>query len=312
MNYANSHFKFVYAKLRLQGITVDPSSLKKSPVQGAGSEVFIVKSDRGALILHAGQIGAGEHQRKPWKKVALVSKFLKNFPMIPSASVILSIRRGQEYFIVQHLLPGQSPGKRIEQGNVVDVWNTWSNDLEKDIERTIAHIHQIPVSGGGWLVERTGRAIGKYKTWQEFLEKEIPHWLKNVRKSEGSAFLTTKIKKHYQKNKKKFIVKESFLVHGDLINPSNMLILGNKVTGIIDWEFALAGDPAWEFCFNNRYSLDTYFRSFKNKFSAEQKIDFRERIKLYEPLFLARVLSFMDKKEPAYAAYRSHLERLQF
>ncbi|MFH1946934.1 MAG: phosphotransferase [Candidatus Magasanikbacteria bacterium] len=48
-----------------------------------------------------------------------------------------------------------------------------------------------------------------------------------------------------EKNKKVFIDNKITLVHGDLIN-HNLLIRDKKLTGVLDWELAMWGDPDYD------------------------------------------------------------------
>lgn len=294
--------------LKATKITINPLSVRKNAVQGAGSEVFVADSNIGKLIIHKGKITVYEKRQHTWQKAAVISKLLKKYSQIPSARVILTVRKGKNYFVVQSMLPGRSPGKRIEKGNIIDIWKIWSKKLEQDIERNILRIHQIPLKGGGWIVERKGKIAGKYKTWEEFLKREVRIWIKDLVKKEKNKTLISKLKAHYATNKEKFKIKKSVLVHGDLINPSNILVSKNKVTGVVDWEIALAGDPAWEFCFNNRYGLKTYFNEIRPRLNQKQQEAFIERANLYEPFFLVRTASLLSKTDPAYRAYYNRLK----
>lgn len=118
--------------------------------------------------------------------------------------------------------------------------------------------------------------------------------------------IAQKVQEHFEKNKEHFHT-NSVLVHGDLINPSNILVKNDQVTGIIDWECALAGDPAWDFCFNNKYELKTYFKC--RGFTKDEENDFRERMKLYEPLYLAWVLYVLED-DPESRAYSQRLNSI--
>jgi hypothetical protein len=44
--------KYIGAKLKGHKIFFDPATLRKNPVQGAGSKVFVVDSNNGKLMIH--------------------------------------------------------------------------------------------------------------------------------------------------------------------------------------------------------------------------------------------------------------------
>ena len=54
-------------------------------------------------------------------------------------------------------------------------------------------------------------------------------------------------------------IESNHLVHGDLANPTNIIVKNGAVNGIIDFEFALSGDPVWEFSHTLDYPMHDYF-----------------------------------------------------
>lgn len=130
--------------------------MQKNPEQGAVSKVYLLKTNKGNLILHTGIISG---DRELWDTVNYAYRLLKHHPRIPSAQVILAKRQDNKYFIVQEALQGKPLGWRIEQKEVIDTWYTKSRKLQEHLEEVIAKIHAIPLQGGGWLVsEHSGKS----------------------------------------------------------------------------------------------------------------------------------------------------------
>ncbi len=311
----NSNFQKIFARLKKKGIVLKKNSLEKHHTAGFMSHVYFADSNRGKLVIHIHTIHQEQKRQKIWEKILVIGKLLDSFPELPTSSVVLSGTLGRDtYFIVQKFLPGRATGKRVLQKNLfIDIWEAWSKKLEQNIEETIARVHQIPVIGYGWIENRGGIPRGKYKSWLQFLESEFALWFKSVVRAEQNSNLANAVKKHFEKNKKRFAIKKSFLVHGDLSNPGNILVRGGNVTGVVDWEWSLAGDPAWEFAFNNRLSLHTYFNSFTHTFTKKEKKDFLERARLYEPLFLMWAMHVHSgDKNSLYKALKNHLINLGF
>ncbi len=308
-------FHKIFLRLKKEGVFVNPETLRRHHVQGFLSNVYVVDSNKGKLVLHINKIHPEQRRQNAWEKVWAVGKLLDNYPRIPSAHVFLSGTLGREkYFIVQEFLAGKIAGQRVIRGKVfVDEWSERSKKSEMSIERTIARINTIPMQGGGWLVKRGGSITGKYRSWNEFLEREVPMWLRRIRVVEGNAKLSSGISQYFEANKSKMKIKKSVLLHADIMNPGNILLHHGRVSGFVDWEWALAGDPAWEFAFNSSYPLSTYFKSFPRVFTHDEKKDFRRRITLYGPLILTWYLyvwSLADRK--AYNECKYHLAMLGF
>jgi thiamine kinase-like enzyme len=104
------------------------------------------------------------------------------------------------------------------------------------------------------------------------------------------------------------------LVHGDAINPSNILVQDKNKIKLLDWEWSVAADPAWEFCdlgwwpLNNMQTMSDYFEASGIKTSLKQK-EFLNRIKLYIPLWLlwGTYMHANDSKSDIYIALRKLL-----
>ena len=311
----NSDFQKIFVRLEKKRILLEKDSLKRHLSVGFMSHVYFADSNRGRLVIHIHTIHQEQKRQKIWGKIFVIGKLFDSFPELPTAPVVLAGTLGRNtYFIVQKFLPGRAAGKRIlQKGLFVDTWELWSKKIERNIEKTIARVHQIPVMGYGWIENRGGIPRGKYKSWLQFLESEFNLWFKNIARAEQNSNLANAVKKHFEKNKKRFTIKKSFLVHGDLSNPGNILVRRERVTGFVDWEWSLAGDPAWEFAFNNRLSLHTYFHSFTHTFTKKEKKDFLESARLYEPLFLMWAMHVHSgDKNNLYKALKNHLINLGF
>jgi aminoglycoside phosphotransferase (APT) family kinase protein len=284
-------FKKISSELRKKGIIAAEHTVNLHAAQGFISNVYQAESDHGPLIIHISLAKGEQLRQKVWEKISVVGDTLDSQPDIPTASILLADKLDADrFFLVQKMLPGEVAGKRTLQGGraVVDIWNHWSEKLEADIERRLACVHSIPIKGCGWIKKTPTGPQGMYETWGEYLKKESAIWLKSIEEVEGDSVLADKMRAYIAKWHEKLAGQESVLVHGDITNPGNILINGDTVAGFVDWELCLAGDPAWEFCFNNRYSLDAYFKSLKKKLSAAEQEEFKERARLYEPLFLLR------------------------
>lgn len=293
-------FKAIFAKLKAQGIIVDPSKLQKHKHQGLMSTVYTVDSNRGELVVHLIRPASEWLRQRIWEKLLGIGNVLTHYPELPVAPVFISGKLGGTYFLVQKRLPGTPAGKRAISGtDVVDTWvGNSSKVLVPQIQKLLGKTHAIPCHGYGLLVLQKGKVKGKFKTWKGFFETESRQWLKNIQKADTLTDNPQELRQSYAaavayvKNFLKNVPKtKPSLIHGDAINPSNILIKNKKVTGLIDWEWSLAGDPAWEFCdpgwwkLINKKSLKPYFKE-AGKHRKIDEDEFIRRIRAYIPLWI--------------------------
>ncbi len=289
----------VFSRLATQGIHADKSSLRMHHSQGFMSSVYTLSSDRGNLILHVVSPISEHVRNETWRKLVFLGKFLTIHQQIPSAEVLLGERIGEKYFIVQQMLDGEPAGTRDLNGlNVIDRWNSpEANQYIQQIQEILASLHTIPVQGAGWPMMQGDTLTGRYASWREFLQGEIPLWLESLERTDEIVDLQlplnvshNQIKRFTDHALKVMEDAETVLVHGDAINPSNVLIKDSKITGLLDWEWSIFADPAWEFCdpgwdaVIRHQGIDTYLTR-SGRSSTNERDAFMEKIKLYRPLW---------------------------
>lgn len=82
---------------------------------------------------------------------------------------------------------------------------------------------------------------GQLSSWKKYLEKEYLIWLNLCG---CDSLIKSKIEEIIYSLPADIT---SVLIHGDAINPGNILIREGNIVGIVDWEWSIIGDPAWEF-----------------------------------------------------------------
>ena len=313
----NQDFARFFSQLKRRGIFVDIPSLKKHKHQGLMSTVYTMDSSQGELVVHVIKPTEEWVRQRIWEKLMGVGNLLSKFPEIPTSKFLLNGKLGNKYFVVQKKLEGKPAGKRtLIYDAVVDVWLGKKAEIYiPQIQKIVARVHKIKLSGYGWLQVTEGKARGRHKSWREFFEKEIPLWLKSVSSGDARLGENRELKSSFKKIKKLAyeIIKKvphvsPVLVHGDAINPSNVLVRKNKVVGLLDWEWSIVGDPAWEFCdcgwwpLLNEKSLRSYFEEMGYK--KVQIENFLKRARLYRLLWILWG-AHMHAKDKSIVLYRT-------
>lgn len=318
-------FNPLFKNLSKKGIFVLAETLKSHKHQGWMSDVFVVESNKGPLIIHLIN-PVKEHQlRKVWDKFHGLSKILSSHPDIPTPSIVYFELIGKTFVLTQKYAPGIRAGKRILEGTTIsDRWRTKKKHILPKILRVLACVHKIHFKKFGWPILHGSLLEGEYTTWRNFFEHNCPLWLKELHRADRRFSLeslsTVPLDTFIKETVKNIDYSGSpVLIHGDAINPSNILIHDkNKIT-LIDWEWSILADPAWEFCdlgwwkLTNLDTLTPYFKASNIKKKSE-KTDFLNRINLYVPLWLLwGAYMHADDPDPAiYIALRKLLiEKIQ-
>lgn len=297
MNKINDISKAILEKLSQQGISVLPKTLKKYKHQGWMSGVFVADSNRGQLIIHSINPIKEHRLNRVWDKFYGLSKILNSHPNIPTSDILYAGLIGKKFVLVQSFIIGNRAGNRVLGKTIIyDKWKVRKKDILPDLLRVVADIHKINLKGFGWPVLDSDSLKGKYKNQKEFFEHYYPLWFREIQKADRRLSL----KNHLQSSLTEFIKKTvdnvnykgpAVLVHGDAINPGNILVQNKNRVALVDLEWSILADPAWEFCdlgwwkIIKEENLLSYFKAVGIKNNSD-KVAFINRVKLYIPLWL--------------------------
>ncbi len=279
-------FKDVLPVLTEKGIIIDPTTFVPFEKQGFNSTVGTIESKQGELVVHISTPKPEHVRQKIWEKIEGVSRLLKEHPGIPGVDVLFAERFVDgTVVLVSKMIVGEPLGERVvEEGKIVDRVYDESKEVPEQVERLVAKIHRLAVHGYGWPQKTDTGVKGSYDSWLAFLDADVPVWLESMR-TVAPDVLVKKIENYYKEARSELRDVRSTLVHGDVTNTSNVLIHEGQVTGIIDWEWALLGDPAWEFAFHNPYTLEVYFQ--ERGLSEKEQVQFRKRMGICRVLWSA-------------------------
>jgi len=287
----DTHAKSIFDALSAAGIEHDEKSLARHHTQGIMNSVYTISTPHGGLFIHVCALTPPLEHFRVWEKLKPVSQFLRAIPDVPAAEVLLVVKFPHHFLVVQKKLPGTGAGTvEIKDGDIVLTWKETPGLLERQLEDMVASVHAAPLEGFGLLVATGDGIRGQYGTWEEFLAADVPLWIEGIAGvnrtlNAGPDTMTEDAYSYLAEAVKRVApLSRASLVSCDAMNPSNVLVEKGNITGIIDWEWAFASDPAWEFCYMNQFSLKHYFSRFPALAAAEAQREFRKRARIYEYL----------------------------
>jgi hypothetical protein len=287
----DDHATSIFEALNDAGIDHDAGSLSKHPTQGLMSSVYTISTQHGGLIIHVSKLTPTLEYFRIWEKLKPISEFLRAIPGVPAAEVLFTMKWPHHFLAVQRRLPGHSAGTaEFKNDEIVCTWKDAPDIFEEQMEGIVAKVHQAPIEGFGQLIAKEGALRGRYDSWEEFLKTEVPLWLEGIEQGDRARnsppdTLIDDAKTFWGKILPRVAsLERASLVSCDMMNPSNILVEGTVITGIIDWEWSLAADPAWEFAYINPFALAHYFSHFPSLSDPEAQKDFFERAQIYEYL----------------------------
>jgi len=167
---------------------------------------------------------------------------------------------------------------------------------KKQIEKAgeyLAKLHNIKFDKFGWII--ADKIKPSFNNWVDFLEYDLNHKIKKAKNILDKKFIE-KIKHYFNKNKKLLVTKEKpCLLHKDY-HFSHILVDKDKITGIIDLEWAIAGHSEMDLAksclwmFDNKKQEKIFLKGYK-KYNKISK-DFEKRRKIYDLLTLFSSLIF--------------------
>lgn len=132
----------------------------------------------------------------------------------------------------------------------------WKKEITRKAGVILAKIHSVQTDGFG-LINENGK--GSYLTWKNYIFEQVKNKTGIIEAAkrinldpqyiEQAANLLSAHQEIYQEV-------DSHLLHGDY-GPKHLLISGDEITGVIDFEGAKAGDPARDFAWWDYFRGET-------------------------------------------------------
>lgn len=191
------------------------------------------------------RINVRDPEIRKFKREQLAFKLLKD-TSVPVPRLVL-LDESQSFVPLDVLITEKLPGE-----NISEFWNACTDDQKRHLAcqagSSLFEIHKTSFPFFGSLEEESKR----YSTWTDYIESTLNDHLRNAFDLQIFERSTeVEIRKAFHKIVPLLSqVSESKLVHGDY-HFGNIIgsTLGNKprITGVVDFEWCLAGDPLMDF-----------------------------------------------------------------
>ena len=107
-------------------------------------------------------------------------------------------------------------------------------------------IHSITLPGFGWLIARHGAFAGQRQSWWEHVQAHYDREAMVLPADVLPRHRQAKLRERLEQERSIFALGSASLVHGDY-HFKNILVHGATVTGLVDFENLVAGDPVFDF-----------------------------------------------------------------
>jgi aminoglycoside phosphotransferase (APT) family kinase protein len=223
---------------------VERVSIAPLPDRGTFHAVFRVASPSGELFARTGVPGvpwpALDFGLEAWAARALPSR---GIPVPPVLHVDLS----RERLPVDLLLAEAARGHALPPG-------PGAAGAARSLGACLARLHRVGAAGAGPIdpgsldpgSPERGTPTGLHPAWSHFLLLRLDEHLEVCRDQGAlSANDLALLERAFARHAPRLDAVPVVLLHGDLGNP-NVLVEGGRVTALLDWEDALAGDPMFD------------------------------------------------------------------
>lgn len=319
------HLQHIVSIAAEQGVRIEIGSIAPLDSTGFMSSIYRAETDKGTAIIHlvAAPVAEQEYQHVP-EKIMHVGQLLKDVPQVPE--VYVSGRLPENgYFMVQEYKQGKPLGKRTyEDGVFRDTFLVSEPEHYLDeLQEVALEIHSYTSDTFGYFDFSTDTPTGTHRSWSEFLRDTLERSIGALEASEvqlgikyfdvlGAAEVRERALSVLSNNAPLFATNLAHLIHGDLCNYSNILVADEHIVGVIDFEWALYGHPAWEFVFTQHPPLDVYTPRAVELGHIAADIDFARSVELHT-IFWCAWGAAVHAQNPEFgpALYKVFLDKLQ-
>ncbi len=196
-------------------------------------------------------------------------------------------------FMIMEALPGETMRNFTKSG---EIEYQWEEQLIRQTGKYLGLIHQVKPKGFGFFDNQVAKKEqilkGQYKTFKEHIFAALDNDLDNLEKFKTiKKGQKKKIKKLFEDGKDLMNCKSPVLIHNDVAD-WNTLSNGKKVTGIIDWDESVSGDPVMDFSAYSLFFGEPRMSWFKEGYKETNDIpdNFEDKFQLFKLRYLVSKL----------------------
>lgn len=261
---------------------------KEKLVKGENSEVYSVKTQKGEIVLRISRQNDPTFDTEEWaiRQCAVIGLPVPKVLYLEEKDV-----EGQHLsFCVESKLPGVPLNELSIDGD--DLQN-----VLKQAGEFLKEIHTIKIDGFGGI-DKEGK--GEFSTFSDYINDKVESWKRLLDISDKIDIDQEDIKRAIDivQSFRDFYdsIDKSVLLHNDY-SPKHLLILDNKVVGIIDFETVIGGTPLqelarWDYYFGEEYPLKYLLEGYGNKDIIRD--DFEEKIHLFRLVFGLSIIDWYE------------------
>lgn len=207
----------------------------------------------------------------------------------------------------KYLITTKLPGH-----NMFEAWEEINLSTVRDSGRILAELHNsTSFSNHGKLgYEKSGKDLhlAEKIEWNQMVEDMIYTFSENLKETKFSEYVK-EIRELFEKNRK-FLRDNSdpVLVHQEF-SPRNMMTKDEKITGVIDWERAISGDPEYDlFIAEKQFTTKTKLfegtsqtpeeikQALRSEYTKFRNLEdgWRERRKIYQLIYITQIMWVLD------------------
>lgn len=199
---------------------------------------------------------------------------------VPAPEVLLVTSKTEDgnslTLCVEKKLPGDPlSGIPYEQKDKLKYFVTLAGEV-------LAKLHSVSTEGFGGLNDAGN---GKLTTWEDYMMEVVKNREKILTSAKNVGISETDIERGFailEKNSEMFKSVKPHLLHGDF-STKHILISGDEITGLIDFENCKSGDPIVDFAWWSYFYSDELLGWLKTGYSKKTKLDpeFDKKLVLY-------------------------------
>lgn len=203
--------------------------------------------------------------------------------------------------------------EKVSGDNFFEAWSSGDLSTVKHAGRVLAELHEsvsFDHSGKlGWKNEGTDIFVAEEIDWVDMLEDMVYTFSENMREQTEFSEYCEEIRDLFEENKN--VLRRdppSVLLHQEF-GPRNILVKAGYVTGVIDWERSISGDPEYDlFVAERQFTAKTNLfegteqgseeiqRALRDGYREIRDLEegWQERRKIYQLVYIAQIMWVLD------------------